>query len=64
MRRAPLTAPCVPLQDFVRLKKVQSYKQRKIEEEEKRIAELEAQGISVAAPSILDKPKDADDLFS
>jgi hypothetical protein len=48
----------------VRLKKVQSYKQRKIEEDEKRIAELEAQGISVAAPSILDKPKDADDLFS
>ncbi|KAJ1488917.1 v-type proton ATPase subunit D-like protein [Baffinella frigidus] len=53
-------------EDFVRLKKVQSYKQKRIEEEEKNIRALEAAGVVVAnvAPSMLEQKKDVDDLFS
>merc|ERR1712216_911919 len=54
-------------EDFVRLKKVQEYKKKRIEEEEEKLAALQEAGLapaSYAVPSMLDKPTDDDDLFS
>lgn len=54
-------------EDFVRLKKVQEYKKKRIAEEEAAQKALEAAGkyapTSYSAPSMLDKSKDADNLF-
>ena len=54
-------------EDFVRLKKVQEYKKKAIAEEEAKLAKLQEQGLApagFAVPSMLDKPKDDDDLFN
>jgi len=55
-------------EDFVRLKKVQSFKKKRIEEEEAKIAALQAAGeyapTNSNKPNMLDKKKDDDDLFT
>ncbi|EKX39433.1 hypothetical protein GUITHDRAFT_164927 [Guillardia theta CCMP2712] len=52
-------------EEFVRLKKVQAYKKKRIEEEEEKLKELKSAGkLPDEVPSLIGKPADPDDLFS
>jgi V-type H+-transporting ATPase subunit D len=53
-------------EEFVRLKKVQASKKKRVEEENLKMEELERKGLVSSEPtkSMLDVTKDPDDLFS